>query len=108
LGAELGVVVSAVGEGHPADDVDGKAQLPEVLVGLFLPSVLELEGASIASNGDGAAGADESRPSSSAAMLPRSTVASAAALAAALPVLGDEFESPESPEDLECDDEDDD
>ena len=102
--AELGVVVSAVGEGHPADDVDGKAQLPEVLVGLFLPSVLELEGASIASNGDGAAGADESRPSSSAAMLPRSTVASAAAL----PVLGDESESPESPEDLECDDDDDD
>jgi hypothetical protein len=84
--------------------VDGKAQLPEVLVGLFLPSVLELEGASIASNGDGAAVADESRPSSSAAMLPRSTVA----LAAALPVLGDEFESPESPEDLECDDDDDD
>jgi hypothetical protein len=86
------------------EDVDGKAQLPEVLVGLFLPSVLELEGASIASNGDGAAGADESRPSSSAAILPRSTVAAAAAL----PVLGDEFESPESPEDLECDDEDDD
>ena len=85
---------------RPFSSYSTETTSPEESRGLFLP--LELEGASIASNGEGAAGADESWPSNSAATLPRSTVASAEALLA----LGDE--SPESPEGLESDDDDDD